>query len=77
MIALINRTTGTLMWVADDRVDKYLAAGHRPVANYAMKPQKTEPKKEIKEEKPKETAKDVFEKETVRLPKNRRKYKEV
>ena len=28
MIEFINRMTGTRMWVADSRVDEYLAAGH-------------------------------------------------
>lgn len=28
MIKLINRVTGTEMWVADDRVEEYKAAGH-------------------------------------------------
>lgn len=29
MIKLINRVTGTEMWVADDRLDEYLAKGHK------------------------------------------------
>lgn len=28
MVAFINKTTGTKMYVADDRVDEYKAAGH-------------------------------------------------
>ena len=28
MIKLINCRTNTVMWVADSRVDEYLAAGH-------------------------------------------------
>ena len=28
MIKMINRTYGTEMWVAEDRLDEYLAAGH-------------------------------------------------
>ena len=32
MIKLINKTTGTPMWVADERVEEYKAAGHKPVA---------------------------------------------
>ena len=28
MVKMINRTTGTEMWVAEDRVDEYKAAGH-------------------------------------------------
>lgn len=32
MVAFINRLTGSTMYVADNRVDEYLAAGHT-VAN--------------------------------------------
>lgn len=32
MTEFINRMTGTRMRVADDRVQEYLAAGHKPVA---------------------------------------------
>jgi len=28
MVKLINKTTGSPMWVADERVDEYKAAGH-------------------------------------------------
>lgn len=28
MTKFINRTTGTITWVADDRVEEYKAAGH-------------------------------------------------
>ena len=30
MKKLINRYTNTEMWVADERVEKYLKAGHKP-----------------------------------------------
>lgn len=30
MIKLINKLTGTEMWVANDRAAEYLAAGHKP-----------------------------------------------
>ncbi|MBR4681590.1 MAG: hypothetical protein IKP03_10910 [Fibrobacter sp.] len=40
MIEFINRVTGGQMWVADDRKDEYLAAGHR----LAVKPVKAEKK---------------------------------
>ncbi len=33
MIEFINRMTGTRMWVADDRVEEYKAAGHAPAAD--------------------------------------------
>ena len=47
MIKLINKITGTEMWVADDRVDKYLAAGHK----LAVKPVKPARKKPADKEK--------------------------
>ena len=30
MIRLINATTGTDMWVSDERVKEYISRGHRP-----------------------------------------------
>ena len=30
MIKFINKVTGTEMWVAEDRVEEYKAAGHKP-----------------------------------------------
>ena len=38
MRKLINAITGTEMWVADDRLDEYLAAGHKPAASESEKP---------------------------------------
>ena len=38
MIALINRTTGTTMWVHPARLDEYLAAGHKLAAPPPAKP---------------------------------------
>lgn len=29
MVKLINRTTGSVMWVHEDRLDEYLRAGHK------------------------------------------------
>lgn len=43
MIHLINRVTGTDMWVADERLNEYLAAGHVP-ADKADAPQEEKPK---------------------------------
>ena len=37
MIKFINRFTGTEMWVADDRKEEYIAAGHKPAVD-AVKP---------------------------------------
>ena len=38
MVKLINSVTGTEMWVADNRVDEYVAAGHTPAAAHEEKP---------------------------------------
>lgn len=53
---LINRLTGGDMWVADNRVDKYLAAGHRLAAS-TVKPTETteEPEKTEEPEEPDKT----------------------
>ena len=47
MIKLINRVTGSVMWVADDRAEKYLAAGHKLAAEdkAAEKPTRKSQKK--------------------------------
>lgn len=53
MIKLTNRLTGTVMWVADERKDEYLAAGHRLAADSA-KPivlEEEKPKKVVKKRK--------------------------
>jgi hypothetical protein len=49
---MINRFTSTDMWVADERKEEYLAAGHKLAASSCAKPivedkpvEKTEPKK--------------------------------
>ena len=38
MVKFINRITGTVMWVAEDRAEEYKAAGHKPAAKPAEKP---------------------------------------
>ena len=46
MIEFINRVTGTKMWVAENRVEEYKAAGHRPAAvPVSDKPADEKPKK--------------------------------
>ena len=45
MIKLINKHTNTPMWVADERKDEYLAAGHKLAAEACAK----EPVKEVKD----------------------------
>lgn len=44
MIRFINKLTGNEMWVAEDRVEEYKAAGHKLAASdikSAEKPKKT------------------------------------
>jgi hypothetical protein len=45
MVPFINKTTGTLMYVHESRVDEYKAAGHLPAAEEkpadAPKPKRT------------------------------------
>lgn len=54
MVKMINRDFNNEMWVAEDRVDEYLAAGHRlaaapvPIAAIAPKPKKPAKKKTSK-----------------------------
>ena len=38
MIKFINKFTGTDMWVAEDRVEEYKAAGHKLAAENVEKP---------------------------------------
>lgn len=60
MMRMINGFTGTEMWVADDRVDEYKAAGHKLAAESEKPTVKDEPKaeaEEIKEPEVKETKK--------------------
>lgn len=46
MVKFINAVTGTEMWVAEDRVEEYKAAGHKPAAvSHTQKAQKPAPKK--------------------------------
>lgn len=60
MVKFINSITGTQMWVADDRVEEYKAAGHRLAATPIKA---TEPIKEPVEEKTvKPTVKEVVKK---------------
>lgn len=38
MVEFRNKITGGVMWVAEDRVDEYKAAGHVPAAHYMNEP---------------------------------------
>ena len=46
MVKFYNKLTGTEMWVADNRAEEYMTAGHKPavVVVEAEKPTKTEEK---------------------------------
>lgn len=52
MIRMVNKLTGGPMWVAEDRIDEYLAAGH----TFAVPPLKDPPATPVKRP-PKKTAK--------------------
>lgn len=47
MVKMIHAQFGTEMWVAEDRVEEYKAAGHKPAAKptEATKPKKAKTKK--------------------------------
>lgn len=47
MVRFTNKFTGCEMWVADDRVEEYKAAGHKLAAN-AEKPAKAPAKRNVK-----------------------------
>ena len=52
MIKLINKVTGTEMFVAEYRVEEYLAAGHKLAAKAAPVPtEEPKPKKTVKKKK--------------------------
>ena len=61
MIRFINKTTGTEMWVASDRVEEYKAAGHILAADLGTRP-KIEPVKVEKDEPDEEPKKKVVRK---------------
>ena len=48
MIKFINRFTGSEMWVADDRKEEYIGAGHKLAPTPSEKPQKEPEKKTAK-----------------------------
>lgn len=49
MVKFINRLTGTEMWVAEDRVEEYKAAGHKLAVSFPMHVEA--PKKPVKKTK--------------------------
>ena len=62
MVRFINKITGTEMMVANDRAEKYKAAGHILAADLGTKPAKAVEPEEKKAEKPVETKKRVIRK---------------
>ena len=62
MVKFIHNLTGTEMWVADERKEEYLRAGHRLALASSAKPAEVsvEEPKEVKEEPKKATPKKTF-----------------
>lgn len=48
MTKMIDRYTGVDIWVADERVDEYKAAGYKPAAESAEKPKKEPAKRKTR-----------------------------
>ena len=48
MVKFINKTTGSVMYVADERVDEYKAAGHKLAAKPETQKKKQTAKKSAK-----------------------------
>lgn len=63
MIKFVNRLTGTIMWVADERKDEYLRAGHKLALDSAK------PIKVADEEEPKKVAPNKATKKAPRTKK--------
>lgn len=57
MVKFINRLTGTAMWVADERVAEYEAAGHRRAISKTVTAPVVLPKAEQKPEQKQEPKK--------------------
>lgn len=51
MTRLINKISGAPMWVADNRVEEYLAAGHKPAAAGTPEEPKEKPEKKTTKKK--------------------------
>ena len=58
MVKLINKTTKTPMWVADNRVKEYMEAGHKPASGFHTK----KPVEELKVEQEEKTGDKYFRK---------------
>ncbi len=64
MVRLVNKLTGSDMWVADDRLNEYLGAGHKPVPV----PETAKPTEQKEPEEPKEIRKPEIRKTEIRKP---------
>lgn len=62
MRRLINSLSGNEMWVADNRVDKYLAAGHKLAAELPAVTQIKEPEEKPEKKPVKKTVKKTIRK---------------
>ena len=64
MIKFVNRFTGSTMFVAEDRKDEYIEAGHKLASSpvKAVKAAEAEPEKEEPKEEPKKPAKKATRK---------------
>lgn len=67
MIRMINKLTKTDMWVHEDRVEAYKAAGHKPAATVEEATQEA-PAEEQPEEAPEEHPEEVQAQEPEEKP---------
>lgn len=58
MVKFAHKRTGVTLWVAENRVDEMLAAGHKPAAGFVVEPETPT------EEKPKPKRKRAAKKKT-------------
>lgn len=68
MIPFVNKRSGLIFLVADERKDFYLEAGHKLASEVSQKPKETEVEPEPEEEKPKA----VRAKKTTAKPKEKK-----
>ncbi len=71
MIKMINKLTGTEMFVDESRLEEYLAAGHKEVKSSAPKKEAAAPKKAP--EAPKESPVSKVKKTVAKVTKTARK----
>ena len=63
-VKFINKLTGTEMWVADERKDEYIGAGHKLAPDSLAK--KPEPQQQVTEEPEEEVKEEIKPKKAVR-----------